>query len=44
MIIYLYDITLGWREKLIDIDEDINSPYHFRVVLASCPTPASSFY
>jgi len=31
----------GWREKLVDIDSSPDSPYHFRVVLASKPTPAS---
>jgi len=31
-----------WREKLIDVDNSTTSPYHFRVVLASKATPASS--
>jgi SAM-dependent MidA family methyltransferase len=31
----------GWREKLVDVDTSPHSPYHFRVVLASKPTPAS---
>lgn len=31
----------GWREKLIDVDESADSPFHFRVVLAGQPTPAA---
>lgn len=31
-----------WREKLIDVDNSTTSPYHFRCVLASKATPASS--
>ena len=31
----------GWRERMIDIDDSKYSPYHFRIVMAPSPTPAS---
>lgn len=31
----------GWREKLIDLDLDSDSPYNFQYVLSPNPTPAS---
>ena len=31
----------GWREKLIDIDVDPTTPYHFRTVLSNSTTPAT---
>jgi len=30
----------SWKEKLVDIDTDPATPYHFRVVLSPGPTPA----
>jgi NADH dehydrogenase [ubiquinone] 1 alpha subcomplex assembly factor 7 len=29
-----------WREKLVDVDKDSQSPYHFRTVIAPKETPA----
>jgi NADH dehydrogenase [ubiquinone] 1 alpha subcomplex assembly factor 7 len=31
----------GWREKLVDVDTSMDSPYHFKIVLSSNSTPAS---
>ncbi|KAG7168494.1 arginine methyltransferase NDUFAF7-like [Homarus americanus] len=33
----------GWREVLIDIDED-DGPHHLRYVLSRTPTPATKIY
>lgn len=30
----------GWRERLVDMDEDPETPHHFKLVLAEGPTPA----
>ena len=30
----------GWRERLVDVDEDPETPHHFKLVLAEGPTPA----
>ena len=30
----------GWRERLIDLDRDSASPYHFQIVLSPSETPA----
>lgn len=40
--IYKFERTEeGWRELVVDLEEDEASPYHFRFVLAPGPTQAS---
>ncbi|KAF9287761.1 NADH dehydrogenase [ubiquinone] complex I, assembly factor 7 [Mortierella alpina] len=40
--IYKFERTEeGWRELVVDLEEDVSSPYHFRFVLAPGPTQAS---
>ncbi|XP_071795562.1 protein arginine methyltransferase NDUFAF7, mitochondrial-like isoform X1 [Asterias amurensis] len=34
----------GWREVMVDVDDDETSPHHLRFVLSPAPTPASIIY
>ncbi|KAF9184785.1 NADH dehydrogenase [ubiquinone] complex I, assembly factor 7 [Haplosporangium sp. Z 767] len=43
--IYKFERTEeGWRELVVDLEEDAASPYHFRFVLAPGPTQASKAF
>ncbi|KAG0331951.1 NADH dehydrogenase [ubiquinone] complex I, assembly factor 7 [Podila humilis] len=40
--IYKFEKTAeGWRELVVDLEEDVSSPYHFKFVLSPGPTQAS---
>ncbi|KAF9428911.1 hypothetical protein BGZ94_000572 [Podila epigama] len=41
MSLLIFQTADGWRELVVDLEEEASSPYHFRFVLAPGPTQAS---